>query len=160
MKTTKPKKVLIALDYEPSAKKVAEIGFSFADSKETEFTILHVITEPNKYDLHKHITIMGFGGHNDEIPLKLETIDELKNVSQLYLEKVKHHLGNKSIKTLVTEGDIADSITRTAKDLHVDVIVIGFQNKKNNENITKISIAEKVLNQTSIDLFIVQTNDN
>ena len=40
------KKVLIALDYNPTAQKVAEVGFSLAKSMNAEITLLHVITDP------------------------------------------------------------------------------------------------------------------
>lgn len=159
MKTIKMNKVLIALDYDPSAQKVAEVGFSLAKGGETEFTILHVISEPSKYSLHKHITIMGFGGNYDVAPSQLESIEGLKKVSRLYLEKTKHHLGDNFIETLVMEGDVAESIIQTAKDLHVDVIVLGFQRSKSSENLSKVSITEKVLHSTHLPLFIIPTND-
>ena len=46
MKTNKKKKVLIALDYNPTAQKVAEVGFSMAKSMNAEITLLHVISDP------------------------------------------------------------------------------------------------------------------
>jgi len=49
MKTIKMKKVLIALDYNPTAQKVAEVGFSMAKSMNAEITLLHVITDPVFY---------------------------------------------------------------------------------------------------------------
>ena len=160
MKTININKVLIALDYDPSAQKVAEVGFSLAKKGEIEFTILHVISDPSKYSLHKHITIMGFGGHNDDIPTKLESVDGLKNISRLYLEKTKHHLGDNYIQTLVLEGDIAEKILETSKDLNIDVIVLGFQNQKPKEDLSIVSVTEKVLQHTNIPLFIIPTNDD
>lgn len=40
----KMNKILIALDYDPSAQKVAETGFSFAKAMKAEITLLHVMT--------------------------------------------------------------------------------------------------------------------
>ncbi|RPH29204.1 MAG: universal stress protein [Bacteroidales bacterium] len=159
MKTIKMNKVLIALDYDPSAQKVAEVGFSLAKKGEIEFTILHVISEPSKYSLHKHITIMGFGGNNEVAPSQLESVDGLKNVSRLYLEKTKHHLGDNYIQTLVLEGDIAEKILATSKELNVDVIVLGFQSNKKRENLSDLSITENILHRTHIPLFIIPTDD-
>jgi nucleotide-binding universal stress UspA family protein len=45
MKTIKMKKVLIALDYNPTAQKVAEVGFSMAKSMNAEVSLLHVIAD-------------------------------------------------------------------------------------------------------------------
>ena len=49
MKTTKINKVLIALDYNPTAQKVAETGFSMAKSMNAKVVLLHVITDPVFY---------------------------------------------------------------------------------------------------------------
>ena len=49
MKTKKISKVLIALDYDPTAQKVAEIGFSYAKSMEAEVILLHIIADPIYY---------------------------------------------------------------------------------------------------------------
>lgn len=159
MKEIKIEKVLIAIDYDPSAQKVAEVGLSLSRNGETEFTILHVITESNKYSLNKHITIMGFGGNNEVAPSKLESIDDIKNEVLLYLEKTKHHLGDKYIQTIVVEGDITESILRTAKDLHVDVIVLGFQKNNPRESSSDLSITENILHKTHIPLFVIPTNE-
>ena len=43
------KKVLIALDYDPTAKKVAEVGFEFAKTMGAEIVLMHVISDPVYY---------------------------------------------------------------------------------------------------------------
>ena len=49
MKTIKMNRVLIAMDYNPTAQKVAEVGFTMAKSMNAEVILLHVITEPQFY---------------------------------------------------------------------------------------------------------------
>lgn len=44
MKITNMKKVLIAVDYDPTARKVVELGFSLAKSMGAEVILLHVVT--------------------------------------------------------------------------------------------------------------------
>jgi nucleotide-binding universal stress UspA family protein len=90
-------------------------------------------------------------------PVQLESVDGLKNASLQYLEKSKQHLGDKTIQTIVKEGDFADSILETAKELHADIIVVGSHSRKWLENIVMGSVTEKVLHHTSIPLFIVPT---
>jgi nucleotide-binding universal stress UspA family protein len=157
MKTNKMKKVLIALDYNPTAQKVAEVGFSMAKSMNAEITLLHVITDPMFYSTSGYSPIMGFNGYMDMGPVQLESVDGLKNASLQYLNKSRQHLGDKSIETMVKEGDFADSILETAKELHADIIVIGSHSRKWLENILMGSVTEKVLHHTSIPLFIVPT---
>lgn len=151
------KKVLIALDYNPTAQKVAEVGFSMAQAMNAEVILLHVITDPVFYSTSGFSPIMGFEGFMDVGPIQLESIEGLRNASLLYLDKTKQHLGDKSIQTLVKEGDFADSILETAKEVHADIIVVGSHSRKWLENIVMGSVTEKVLHHTSIPLFIVPT---
>lgn len=157
MKTNKVKKVLIALDYNPTAQKVAESGFSLAKNIGAETILLHVITDPVYYSSTEYSPIMGFTGHIANGSLKLDSVDALKKASQQFLDKSKNHLGDKTIQTLVEEGDYAESILKTAKDLDVDIIVMGTHSRKWLENIVMGSVTEKVLNHTSIPLFIIPT---
>jgi len=109
------KKILIALDYNPTAQKVAEVGFSMAKSMNAEITLLHVINDPVFYSTSGYSPIMGFNGYMEMGPLQLDSVDELKHASLQYLDKSKQHLGDKNIKTIVKEGDFADSIFRDCK---------------------------------------------
>jgi len=160
MKTIKTKKVLIALDYNPTAQKVAEYGFSIASAMNSEIVLLHVISDPVYYSSVNYSPIMGFTGFLNMDPSQLNVVEELKKASQRFLEKSKHHLGNDAIETIVVEGDCADSILMTAKDLHADIIVVGSHSQKWLENIVMGSVTEKVLRLTSIPLFIIPTKQN
>ena len=154
------KKVLIALDYNPTAQKVAELGFSMAKSMNAEVVLLHVITEPVFYSTAGYSPIMGFNGYMDMDSMQLDSVEGLKNASLQYLDKSKQHLGDNTIQTIVKEGDFADAILETAKELHADIIVVGSHSRKWLENIVMGSVTEKVLHHTSIPLFIVPTKKN
>jgi nucleotide-binding universal stress UspA family protein len=156
-RTDKMKKVLIALDYNPTAQKVAEVGFSMAKSMDAGVILLHVITDPVFYATSGYSPIMGFPGFIDVSPLQLSSVQGLKEASLKFLEASKKHLGVKTIQTIVKEGDFADSILATAKELKADVIVIGSHSRKWLENIVMGSVTEKVLHNTLIPLLIVPT---
>ena len=151
------KKVLIALDYDPTARKVAETGFSLAKAMGAEVVLLHVISDPIYYTSTEYDPIMGFTGYLETGPQQLDSVDGLIKASQHYLEKSKQHLGDKSIKTLVKEGDFSESILETAKEINADLIVMGSHSRKWLDNILMGSVTEKVLHHTSIPLFIVPT---
>jgi nucleotide-binding universal stress UspA family protein len=157
MKTNKTKKVLIALDYDPTAQKVAETGFSLARSLEAEVILLHVISDPVYYSTSEFSPIMGFAGFKSMDNLLIESTEGLIKASQHFLNKVKHHLGDENIQTLIKEGEFAEAIISAAKSLHVEFIVMGSHSRKWLENILLGSVTEKVLRQTFIPLFIVPT---
>jgi nucleotide-binding universal stress UspA family protein len=157
MKTTKLSKVLIALDYDPTAQKIAETGFSLAKTMGAEIVLLHVISDPIYYSSTDYSPIMGFTGFMDMNPLQLDNIEGLKKASLHFLDKSKHHLGEEKIKTLVKEGDFADSILKTAKEINADIIVMGSHSRRWLENIIMGSVTEKVLHHTTIPLYIIPT---
>lgn len=157
MKAKKIEKVLIALDYNPTAQKVAEAGYSLAKDMKAEVTLLHVISDPVYYSSTEYSPIMGFNGFMDTGQWQLNNVDSLKKASQQFLDKSKQHLGDNTIKTLVEEGDFAESILKTAKNIHADIIVMGTHSMKWLENIVMGSVTEKVLKHSSIPLFIIPT---
>jgi nucleotide-binding universal stress UspA family protein len=157
MKTKKMKKVLIALDYDPTSQKVAETGFSLAKTMGSEVILMHVMSDPVDYSSMEYSPRLGYTGYKDIGKLQLESIEGLKNESQQFLDKSKHHLGDDSIQTLVKDGGCAEAILKTAKDLHTDIIVMGSHSRRWLENIVMGSVTEKVLHHTSIPLLIIPT---
>jgi len=141
------KKVLIALDYDPTAQKVAEFGYSFAKAMTADITLMHVVIDLVQYSA----SYLNMG------PLQTDGVADLENNSLLFLEKNKQHLADESIHILVKEGDVATTIVSTAIDLQVDIIVMGSHSKKWLEHILMGSVTEKVLNHTTIPLLIIPT---
>jgi nucleotide-binding universal stress UspA family protein len=158
MKINKIKKVLIALDYDPSAQKVAETGFSMAKTMNAEVILLHVISDSVYYSSPEYSPIMGFNGYTNILPSQMsDNVEAIKKASLQFLDKSKHHLGDKTIQTVVGEGDFAESILKVAKDMHIDIIVLGSHSRRWLDEILMGSVTEKVLHHTSIPLYIVPT---
>jgi len=149
------KRVLIALDYDSTAQNVAKAGFSMAKSINAEVVLLHVIADPVYYPSIGYSPIMGFTGTVNECPLQSDSVEGLKKASQHFLDKCKQLLGDKSIQTHVKKGDFAESILKSSKDWHADIIVMGSHSWKWLEDITMGSATEKVLDHSSIPLFII-----
>ena len=151
------KNILIALDFDPTAQKVAEIGFKFGENKDASITLLHVIADPSYYASTVYDPIMGFGGYANLNLLSPDIINELKKKSLEFLEKSKQHLGGENIKILVKEGSIAETILQVAEELNADIIVMGSHSKRWLENMLMGSITEYVLHHSSVPLLIIPT---
>ena len=147
MKLKKIKKVLIALDYDPSARKVAEVGYQLAESIGAEVILMHVVENLVAYSL----SYLNMG------PLQSNVMVELKDTSQQFLDKTKLFLGNETIQTEIKEGDFADCIIESAKELNIDIIVMGSVSKRWLENTVLGTVSERVMKTTLIPLFIVPT---
>ena len=157
MKTNTKKKVLIALDFDPTAQKVAEVGYSFAKSLDAEVTLLHVIVDPIYYSSIESFPLIGYTGSLIS-PFQVLNSEEAKKESGLFLDKIKIHLGDDSIHTIIREGDFADLILMTADEIQADTIVMGTHSRRWLEAIIMGSVAEQVLHHTTIPLFIIPTH--
>jgi nucleotide-binding universal stress UspA family protein len=157
MTTTEIKNVLIALDYDPTAQKVADAGYSLAKALGAQVVLMHVISDPVYYSSVEYGPIMGFTGFTDMGLVQPDSIDGLKNASRQFLEKARQHLGDETIQTTVKEGDFAESILKVAKELHTDIIVMGSHSRKWLEDIVMGSVTKDVLHHTTIPLFLVPT---
>jgi nucleotide-binding universal stress UspA family protein len=133
------------------------MGFSLAKAMGADIILLHVIADSVYYSSTEYSPIMGFSDYMGVSQLQLDNLDGLRKAAQHFLDKSKHHLGDESIQTMVEEGDFAESILKTAKSTHTDVIVIGSHSQKWLEKIVMGSVTEKVLNHTTIPLFVVPT---
>jgi len=157
MKTINMKKILIALDFNPTAQKIAEVGYSLAKSLDAEVVLLHVLVDPLYYSAIENFPIAGYTG-TLITPLQIVDTDATKRESVLFLDKIKQHLGDEAIKTFVKEGDFADVILKSANEWHADMIVMGSHSRRWLEEILMGSVTEEVLHHTTIPLFIIPTH--
>ena len=147
MKPIKINKVLIALDYDETAQKVAEIGFAMAQAMNAETILLHVISEQPVY----------YSSYTYMRELSVNIMGDLKVSTQKFLDKTKKHLGDESIKTVLKEGEISEMILKAAREMKVDMIVMGTHSRKWLENILLGSVAADVLKKSDLPMFIVPT---
>ena len=151
------KKVLIALDFNPTAQKVAEVGYSLAKSLGAEVVLLHVMVDSVYYSSIESFPIVGYSG-TLITPLQIIDTEEIEKESGRFLDKIKLHLKDDTIQTVIKEGDFASMILMTANELKVDVIVMGTHSRRWLDEILMGSVAESVLHQTTIPLFIIPTH--
>jgi len=152
------KKILIALDYNPSAQTVAETGFALAKGMQAEIILLHVMADPAYYAAYEYSPIMGFNSNFiSPETLPPDVSEEIKKGAVEFLNRSKEHLGDAGIQTIVKEGEVADTIVKTAADVQADIIVLGSHSRRGLEKILMGSVAEKVLHHSTIPLFIIPT---
>jgi nucleotide-binding universal stress UspA family protein len=155
MKTKELKKVLIALDYDPTAKEVAEQGCLLAKTMKAKVILLHVIADETYYSALEYTPVSGFLGFEEEDVLQFTTNGGLKQATKHYLEKMKFYLGDDSVETIIKEGKFGREIIETAKELNADLIVMGSHSRGWVEELVMGSVTEKVLKRTSVPLYIV-----
>ena len=155
------KKVLIALDYEPSAEKIAETGNTIATALNADIVLLHVIAEPAYYSSMEYSPIMGFSGFMDTMNVDMSE-SVAKNVNALALEflnKSKEHLGNNNIETMVAEGNFAETIVESAEKAQADIIVMGSHTRRGLDKLLMENVAEKVVHLSKVPVLVIPIKD-
>jgi len=148
MKHKDIKKIMIALDYDPSSQKVAKMGLTMAKAMGAKVILLHVKVQLVNYA----ITYKKMGS------LKLENIEDMQLAAQNFIKNSKHRLEENLIHTIVKEGDFAVSVLETAKDMDVDLIVMGSQSNRWVEEIVLGRVTNKILQHSKIPLLIIPTS--
>ena len=151
------KKLLIALDYDPSAEKIADTGYNIATALNAEVVLLHVIAEPAYYSSMEYSPIMGFSGFMDSFDpgLSNEVKTDISTLAHEFLNKSKTHLGDDAIKILVTEGSFAESIVKAAEEEQADMIVMGSHSRRGLDKLLMENVAEKVLHLSSVPVVVI-----
>lgn len=153
------KKVLIAIDYDPSAQTVAEAGYKLAKSMNAQTVLLHVVSDATYYSSLNYSPIMGFDSFSNLDIVQTEAVSELQSAARDYLDKTRLHLGDPSIETISRGGDFGDTIIDVATEINADVIVMGTHSRHGLEKILMGSVAEKVLRRSAVPMFIIPTKE-
>jgi len=148
-------KVLIALDYGPTAKEVADGGYMLAKEMNAEITLLHVAMDVPYYSSLEFSPVMGYVGF-----MNLDTMisdEEIKRRALEFLDKSRDYLGSKTIELIVKQGDTPEMILQAAKELESDIIVIGSHSRKWLDKILMGSVTEKLMDESRVPLYIIPT---
>jgi len=151
------KRVLIAIDYNTSAQKVAETGYAFARLMNAETIIIHAISDISHYAMDD-LPIMGFNGFSSDAPFM--TIDEQKKEADNFLQCIVHHLGDTHIKTCVLDGRTSETILEYALNRKADLIVIGTQNHGGFEKLCPGNITSIILKRSDVPVLVIPEEKN
>jgi nucleotide-binding universal stress UspA family protein len=149
------KKVLIAIDYNPCAQKVAETGYEYAKAMRAEICIAHVIADIAYYSM-EYLPIMGFEGFDPDCSYK--NLVEQEAEATRFLDAVIRHLGDASIMTKVLDGETATSILQYAKIYQANLLVMGAQSHNGLEKIIMGDVIGNVLKHAEIPILVVPTH--
>jgi nucleotide-binding universal stress UspA family protein len=160
IKLSKMKKIVIAIDDDPTAQAVAEAGFNIAKAMSAGVVLVHVLSDIQDYALTAASPISGFGGYMD-MSYSEPVIEALtRQASFRFIDEITAKHGDTRIETIVKEGDVASVLLQAAAEEDAGMIVIGSHSRKWLEAILMGSVTEKVLRHTVIPLFIVPTKKN
>lgn len=139
---------MIAFDFHTSTKNVLEVGFTMAKAMGAKVVLLHVKINLTSYSLiYEKMDL-----------LQLESVVDIEIAAQNSLTNSKYLLADDMIQTMVKQGDFAVSILDAAKEMAVDIIVMGAHSTKWLEEIVMGRVTNKLLQHSKIPLLIIPTN--
>lgn len=138
----KIKKILIAVDSDPSSEKIALNGFQLALQLNADIALLSVVDT----------TMLITEGAVTPKEFADMTIKEFKKNQKMLIDTVfkKHKVG-----TFVEEGIPYAVILNVAKEWDADIIVLGTHGRTGISHLIMGSVAEKIVRHSEIPVFII-----
>ena len=136
------KKVLIAIDNEPGAERVASHGFRMGRQLNTEIALLSVVDTR---------FMMTSGNISAKEMIQL-TKNELIKFHSTLTEKFS---ANMPIVTFIEQGNPYEVILESAKQWSADLIVMGTHGRTGLTHLLMGSVAEKVIRHSKIQVLII-----
>ena len=138
------KKIVIAVDNDPTSEKIALSGFQLGLQLKTEIALLSVVD----------LTMLITEGAVTPKEFADITINDYKKNQQMLVDTVfKEH----KIWTFVEEGIPYEVILNVAKEWDADIIVLGTHGRTGFSHLIMGSVAEKVIRHSEIPVFIIPT---
>lgn len=150
------KKILIAIDYNPSTQVVAEKGYALAKTMNAEIILVHVVSDAAYYSM-PYSPIMGYEGFMVDNTVVMA--DELIKEAKKFLLATAKHLGDEQIITSVLEGDVSTAILDYAKENAVDLMILGSHSHSGLYKLFVGSVTEKLLQHTQIPLLVIPNKE-
>lgn len=149
-------RVVIALDYNPSAEKVAETGYAIAKSMNATVALVHVIADAAWYAAD-YSPIMGYkGGYTSGA---MQVIADIKKEAENYLLASAKHLGGDNITTAVLDGETGPAILKFCEEWAAGLIVTGSHRHHGLERVFGTDTAMYILKHATIPALVVPTGD-
>jgi len=140
----KIKKVLIVLDSDPTALKVAKVGFMMAKSMDAEVILMRVIINLVNYSLKI---------------LKMDSllVEDLKDIFKDFIDETSVKQGDNKNSTIVKQGDFAVSLINEANKMAAEIIIMGSQSSKWLEELVMGRVTNEQLQLSKIPILIIPT---
>ena len=155
------KKVLIAVDRQASAEKIAKSGYAIASSMQAEVILAHVITEPAYYAeeyTDEYVRVKSFGV---VYPTTKSTIGNNICLDTMhFLSGIADELGDKSIQKRALVGEIEKSLYEYCKSRNIDLLIVGSHHRKGIKRLFVNGVVKHLLNQSDIPMLVIPSGNN
>jgi len=145
------KKILVPIDFSETSKKAFQYALRFAEQFDCEITLIYVV-EPVSPMVGAPLAVEAFSVAEDEF-----SVAE-KNLAVLAAES--HANGANSVNSSVRIGHAPNEITKAAKDLDVDLIIIATHGYTSWRHLCIGSTAERVVRTAPCPVLVVREKEH
>jgi nucleotide-binding universal stress UspA family protein len=154
------KKILYATDLSENARHAFGYAVSLANRYDAGITVLHVVEELSSFARSMVEEILGEKRWADRIKEKeAEVISDLKTRLDEFCKQVGHEQPSCPFmidKTVVVTGHPVDQISRCAKEMEADIIVLGSRGKGGLADVTLGSTSRRVLKRGITPVMVIR----
>ena len=145
------KKILAPTDFSETSKKAFQYALKFAEQFDCEITLLNVV-EPTSAMIGAPLAVEAFPDTEDELS------EAEKNLAVLAAES--HANGANSVNSSVRIGHAPNEITKAAKDMDVDLIIIATHGYTSWRHLCIGSTAERVVRTAPCPVLVVREKEH
>jgi universal stress protein A len=145
------KKILVPVDFSDASKKALKYAFRFAEQFDYEIVLLHVL-EPAGPMIGSPLALEVFLNSKDS----LSTME--KKLAGLSAQSRNNDAN--SISSKIRTGHAPNEITKAAKDLDVDLIVIATHGNTSSRHLCIGSTAERVVRSAPCSVLVVREKEH
>ncbi|MFP5042512.1 universal stress protein [Parasediminibacterium sp. JCM 36343] len=152
------KKILIALDDEPSAEKVALAAVQLVEALQAEVAIASIV-EPRVMMTESDMTEIGMIMHSaTNVEAEVEDILK-KEFGQMQHTIAQKLFPGKEVELFIEDGSPYEAILKVAEHWGADLIVMGSHGRTGLAHLLMGSIADKVIRHSPIPILVIPTKD-
>lgn len=140
------KRILIAIDEEPSAEHVAKKGFELGKQLNAEIAVISVA------DTTALLTEGGVTPDEMADIIRRDIRESQKNILQNVFKDYE-------VTQFVEEGKPQESILKVAGEWNADILIMGTMARKGLSQVLLGSVSEKVIKHSNIPVFLVTTEE-
>ena len=145
------KRILVPIDFSETSKKAFQYALKFAEQFACEITLLNVV-EPTSAMIGAPLAVEAFPDTEDEFS------EAEKNLAVLAAKS--HVNGTKAVNSSVRIGHAPNEITKAAKDMDVDLIIIATHGYTSWRHLCIGSTAERVVRTAPCPVLVVREKEH
>ena len=145
------KKILVPIDFSDTSKKAYHYALRFAEQFGCEIVLLHVI-EPATVVVGAPLAIEVFPQPDDDFPAAKKALRAMAAQS--------HNNGSEPVSSAIRTGHAPNEITKAARDLDVDLIIIATHGYTSWRHLCIGSTAERVVRNAPCPVLVVREKEH